>query len=488
MEHRRLRTPDTSLSAARRAGATVRALVGTACGALAVLAMVGAAPRLHVPRDAAVIRHVLGLGAHTGDCSQCHSAHGDDQPIVYPNALTGPNDNSQCLSCHPTLGPGESFFGNGLYLGTSHGSDPRMVWPGPNPPMRVELDAPTKCLNCHDPHGWMDGDSLVPHLALAREEKLCLTCHDGHPAATDVRTELAMPFRHPVTDYQGRHEGANEFQPSQFGVVPLNRRHSECEDCHNPHVSRADAPGAPAGGDASKTTLGVSRVVVLNGAAGSPPTYTFIPGSDTLTTPNAEYQLCFKCHSSWTTQPGGQSDLARLLNPANPSFHPVEGVGQNSGVMPLAFVPGWSAASLTRCGDCHGSDVASVRGVHGSIYPAILKRSSVTSPGSHITTPDELCFSCHAYGVYADPASSSIERSQSRFNAPAVTFGHAEHVGTAQVPCYACHVTHGSTNQPFLIATGRIPGLIGYTASVDGGTCTSTCHTGAKSYTVNYGR
>src|SRR5438034_766541 len=89
--------------------------------------------------------------------------------------------------CSQRPGPGSSLWSDALYRATSHGSDPVMVWPGPNPPMRIEADAPTKCLNCHDPHGWMNGDSLVKHLALAPEEKLCLACHDGHPASTDVR-------------------------------------------------------------------------------------------------------------------------------------------------------------------------------------------------------------------------------------------------------------------------------------------------------------
>jgi predicted CXXCH cytochrome family protein len=463
-------------------------LVGAALLAvLVLLALTSAKPsRLRLPRDVNAIRLATGLSLHQGDCDRCHGMHGEDQPMVYANALTGPNDNALCYTCHTS--PGPSLWNDPLYRATSHGSDPLMVWPGPDPPMRIEADAPTKCLNCHDPHGWLSGDSLVKHLALAPEEKLCLTCHDGHPASTDVRSELSMPFRHPVREYHDRHQGAGESLPSDFGVAPLNRRHSECEDCHNPHVSRADAVGRPIGSDASATTLGVSRVAVLNGMAGVPPTYTFLAGADTLTPPVVEFQLCFKCHSSWTTQPSGQSDLALLLNPNNPSFHPVEAVGRNPGIQAPAFVPGWGAGSLTRCGSCHGSDLPAVRGVHGSLYPAILRKNSVTSSATHASSPDELCFSCHTYGAYADPAGSPIERSASRFNAPASPYGHAEHVGTAQVPCFACHETHGSTGQPFLIVTGRVPGLTSYTSSPTGGTCTSTCHVDVKTYGINYAR
>jgi hypothetical protein len=101
--------------------------------------------------------------------------------------------------------------------------------------------------------------------------------------------------------------------------------------------------------------------------------------------------------------------------------------------------------------------------------------------------PDELCFSCHANEVYASASAPDLTRQNSRFNKPGVDKGHAEHVDEARVPCYSCHVTHGSTTQPHLIATGRSPGILTYTETPDGGTCTPTCH-GIESYTVNYAR
>ena len=100
---------------------------------------------------------------------------------------------------------------------------------------------------------------------------------------------------------------------------------------------------------------------------------------------------------------------------------------------------------------------------------------------------DELCFSCHAYDVYANPTALPATRAASRWNGPGVANGHAEHVGNAQVPCWACHVTHGSALQPYLIATGRNPGRIAYTSTAAGGTCTTTCH-GVETYTLNYAR
>ena len=482
-------TPEPALPPMRHT--SPRALTHAGCSVLvgiAVFMLIGAAaPQLRPPREASVIERVLAMGPHDGDCERCHTAHGGDQPLVYPNILVGPDDNSLCERCHTPTWLEGSYAGLPLYMGTGHGASPTMVWPGPVPPARIELDARGKCINCHDPHGWTDGDGLVPQLGIAREEKLCIACHDGHPAAQNIQVDLQKPFRHPVLEWTGRHTGPGETQPTAFGTTPLNNRHSECEDCHNPHVSRADGIGRPSGIDASSKTLGVSRIEVLNGAAGVPPAYRFLPASDTLTTPVAEYQLCFKCHSSWTTLPSGKTDMALVLNPANPSYHPVEAQGRNPGIDGEAFTVGWKPHSLTRCGDCHGSDFGSTRGPHGSVYPAILVQNYVASSFDRDMGSDELCFKCHTYDVYANARAPEKLRAASRFNAPGVSKGHAEHVGELHVPCYACHVTHGSTTQPHLLVTGRLPGLTSYTSTPGGGTCQSSCH-GPESYSVNYAR
>ena len=472
----------------RRTGAAARVvrLARFALLAVALLALISAAPRLRPPRGAEKITKILAEGPHAGDCERCHTMHAEGAPAPQSNALIGPNDNTLCQSCHDTDWAGGSYAGTWTYTGSSHGSSNLMIWPGPDPPARIEPGAQNKCVNCHDPHGWTDTSGKIPMLALLREEKLCFTCHDGSPAATHVQADFLKPFRHPATDYSGRHTGPAESQPADF-AVSLNRRHAECADCHNPHVARHDPLAGTPKPDASKTLLGVSRVSVLNGAAGTVPAYAFLAASDTLTQPVTEYQLCFKCHSSWTTQPTGQTDLARVLNPANPSFHPVEAAGANPGILSGAFVPGWSASSLTSCGDCHGSDFGAVRGPHGSSYRHLLKAPYDAMSGTRAMESNELCFSCHSFDVYANPAAPEMVRAASRFNAPSVARGHAEHVGASSVPCASCHVTHGSATQPFLLVTGRVPGILSYTPNANGGTCAATCH-GAKSYTVNYAR
>jgi predicted CXXCH cytochrome family protein len=457
-------------------------MVAVVAGALAARPLA-----LRSPRPRSDIEKALAGGPHSGDCEQCHTTHGEDTGLVYPNALVGPDDNQLCYRCHAVDWKGGSFANDPLYRATGHGSSTTMIWPGGDTPGRLEPDAATKCLNCHDAHGWSDAQGEIPTLRLKREESLCLACHDGSPAQSNVSLDLGKAYRHPTSTLAGRHASALEGQPADFGVLPLDNRHAECEDCHNPHVSRSDGATEPLDAQASNTTLGVSRVSVLNGPAGARPLYTFVAGSDTLSAPNDEYQLCFKCHSSFTTQPAGQSDLGVQFNPSNPSFHPIEAQGRNANIDPMAFVAGWSANSFTRCGSCHGSDFGSVRGPHGSNYRFILKAPYTASAALRAMDSNELCFQCHSFEVYADDASPSSVKAASRFNAPAMDAGHTKHVGEENVSCYTCHVTHGSSSQSFLLVTGRSPGLVSYTRSPNGGTCAPTCH-GSESYTVNYAR
>jgi predicted CXXCH cytochrome family protein len=469
------------------------AMAGPIALSLLILASVGAKPAkktaaqpLHPYRTIPGITSTMGATGHAGDCDQCHTMHGAG-PVVYGHALVGPNENSLCDRCHDTPWSAGSYGGTDLYMGSSHAAGPGTIWPGPSPPPRTEAGAAGKCLNCHDPHGWTDGSGLIPMLAIGREEGLCLTCHDGSPATTNIGIDIAKPYAHPVSLVSGIHTGPMESTPQDFGVNPANKRHAECADCHDPHVATVDRGGIPAAPELPRVNLGVSRVLVQNGGPGAPPAFVFVPGSDTLTAPRAEYQLCFKCHSSWTNQPTGQTDLALALNPANASYHPVEAPGRNLGIQPNAFVPGWSASSLTRCGDCHGSDFpGSPRGPHGSSYRYILKQPYEASSQPRRMTSDEMCFACHSYDVYGNPASPAATLMASRFNPPGATAGHAAHTDQ-NVPCFACHVTHGAAFQPQLIATGRVPGIVAFTETPSGGTCTPTCHA-PQSYTVGYAR
>ena len=85
---------------------------------------------------------------------------------------------------------------------------------------------------------------------------------------------------------------------------------------------------------------------------------------------------------------------------------PVEALGRNPNIQPGAFAGTWNALSRMRCSDCHGGDAFSAAGPHGSNEPHILKRPYDTSISGAAPGPDQLCFLCHSYDVYANPNAS----------------------------------------------------------------------------------
>lgn len=414
----------------------------------------------------------LPLDKTTGKvrCLTCHKVH--YAPANDGAVLRLTSHKALCQDCHVKSPSGS----NPIHASTTNG----VLWPGgqygSTLPARPDASQRGACTQCHAVHGWPNNASPSTDykwLLADSEENLCFTCHDGAPVAANVRGDFLKTYKHPATSYSGRHQ-PNESTSSAFGT---SNRHAECTDCHNPHQAEGPSSGS-APPTISALLKGASGVAVTNGAAGTTPTYTF------LTSAQYEYQVCFKCHSSWTSQPSGQTNLAVKLNPNNPSFHPVEAVGKNTGINANAFVNGWSSSSLTYCSSCHGSD-GTVRGVHGSANQYILKRPFSPSSAQRSMSTNDLCFLCHRYDTYANDNATTTVKGYSRFNPPTFNKGHTFHVGNRRYPCGACHETHGSTTRPHLIVTGRSPGLTNYTHSSNGGTCYPTCH-GRKTYTVNY--
>jgi predicted CXXCH cytochrome family protein len=417
-----------------------------------------------------------------GGCGQCHVE--GDAPVRYAKELFRENDNELCFACHTNENITGVYPGRLVYETSNHRTDARTVWPGPIPPARREAGAGGKCLNCHGPHGKQDASGLVPSQLLAREEGVCLACHDGDPSARDIAREIRKPYSHPAVQTTGKHRTDEGGDPSRFSYVGGNR-HAECADCHNAHASFGD-PVPPAAPAASARNARTSRIRVVNGAAGTIPLYEYRPANDT-STPVLEYEICFKCHSSWTNQPPGEQDLALLFNTNNASYHPVEAQGKSPGIPAGAFAGGKNGFSVIHCGDCHGSDDSTLKGPHGSQFPNILRKAYESRSISRITTREELCFLCHNFDTYANPVVVPGQPDLSRFNPPAYANGHTSHVGQRNVPCYACHDSHGSPQFPALISTGRTPGILSFIASGTGGTCTPTCH-GTQTYVLNYPR
>ncbi|HEY6100197.1 MAG TPA: cytochrome c3 family protein [Anaeromyxobacter sp.] len=415
------------------------------------------------------VRGVLRVPtAPRGSCMHCHDSRSPG----------GRRVKVRCQDCHSAPSQLGVYPGAGVYSRSVHGSS-WAVWPESD--RRRKPRDGGDCANCHDPHGRSDAAGLVPALARVREEGLCLGCHTGSPGK-DLRPQPGQIYGHPWAAVSGKHV-AGERGPDASQPGAPAARHAECVDCHNPHAARRDAV-RPLPPEAPGALLGVARVRVSNGAAGAAPTFSYAGPDDT--SPPREHELCFRCHSSYAVQRPGAKDLAVAFNPANASTHPVEARGTNPGIALGAFTSGWSADRTVLCSDCHAGDTG-LRGPHASSYRYLLKARYVAEAGRRPVAPDDLCFGCHAFAPYADPMAGPATLSQSRFNPPNSAAGHAFHVATQGLGCWACHETHGSPSTPNLIAAGRPGGIAAFAREASGGSCTTTCHA-PKAYGLNYPR
>ncbi len=385
------------------------------------------------------------------------------------------------------------------------------------------------CAACHTAH---QGKNQMILRGAAPQSNLCFQCHDGSGATSNVQAQFTsskVPANDPSTASFYRHPATqasthiSDRGPEFAGVL---NRHSECSDCHQPHAAVAAAPtDTAAGWTAPGAVSGAAGVSVLNGGAGSSPTYTL------LTTVSLEYQLCFKCHSGYTTLPTRDAahpswtavDKAVELNPANVSYHPVEAAGRNqstamaqslSGTSP-SKVWAFSTGSTIRCQNCHGNPSAiatasppaasvtldnhasSNRGMLIAVYRdrTLLASNDLYDPGRF-----SLCYVCHAEAPMVD--NSGDPRTDSNFN------WHGFHLnsmfytgaggteidtagaGQGNALCAECHFRiHGDA----LAVNGQAPakGLVNFAPDVQPangvirfvpatptvyGSCTLTCH------------
>jgi predicted CXXCH cytochrome family protein len=413
------------------------------------------------------------------------------------------------------------------------------------------------CGVCHRAHTAQAPNLLKSGspLSLGSQSTLCLGCHDGTGAdpAVKIQYDLVRPVNNATTREYYSHDAIDakpaiahtQSQLDEFGGV--SNRHSECSDCHNSHQATATAARDSAqnadGWDASPRLAGVSGVSVVNGAAGSAPTYTFLSGADTNVIPanlvTREYQLCFKCHSGFTTLTSNADvianpskyalDKAVEFNPANPSFHPVEAAGKNNTDAMKASLAGASTyklwnfetTSTIRCLNCHASSetpgttplpqAGSVLAPHTSTNRGILIRNyqdRVLKPASGTNAAYSagdfaLCYVCHGQAPFAPGASSDPNALlQTNFSL------HSRHVtalegkglpgtdidtagdGGGNAICAECHFRlHSTTNK---VGAQDIPGsrLVNFAPNVQSnggtlswvpgatgsGTCTLTCH------------
>ena len=317
------------------------------------------------------------------------------------------------------------------------------------------------CAACHRAH-----TSPAPTVLYKTwpEEEVCFTCHDGS-VAPDIFTQFNKPFVMPITGTEGVHSKDEPRVKDPLAFSAANR-HVECADCHNPHL--AGAGNHTVGSNyAFGPQQGVWGVAVENTAPWAAPTFT------PVTEVTFQYELCFKCHSSWAygasppTSPSGgfpETDQAKEFNTLNPAYHPVEDVGRNpfleasGSSYASSLIGGFTPTSRMVCSDCHMSETASdPAGPHGSTQAFILRGQWDRTTGRS-GTQNHLCFTCHAFSTYGEGGGGPTG-----FSDPDGQNLHGVMVGArnkafndAPIGCQDCHVAipHGYQRDHLLGFTG----------------------------------
>jgi predicted CxxxxCH...CXXCH cytochrome family protein len=269
--------------------------------------------------------------------------------------------------------------------------------------------------------------------------------------------------RHNVASYSGLHKPS----PTDETLAYIStNKHVDCDDCHNPHAAQA-------GNHAQNST---TLANVLKGVPGTSvttwpaqaTTATWQTGRNTgvtynaLSTADAEWKICFKCHSYANTNVlnwGGSGSLAWVdtgleFNPNNQAYHPVVQALPSTANRRLAtgaLTGGWAPGNVMTCTDCHNTDSASSKGPHGSSVKWMLNPNTtgtkyynwpytssanngqstgtlLTGSGSS-TAPNGgaiFCLSCHVW------------------SGGGAAHTRSDHTG---VQCVSCHirVPHGGT-------------------------------------------
>ncbi len=404
------------------------------------------------------------------ECTSCHDPHVETMKfLVIWNINLATTIRDICTTCHT----------KNNWTGSAHQTSTTII---DNPvtetqPIPGSTVADAACMACHKTHG----GSGVPYLNRKAEENTCsygtsTSCHGSNGGAKDIESIFGKSYTHPTTSISGIHTNLDVLAPTDlFG----SNRHAECYDCHNPHdVTSSDKVGSVTG-------------VTSGGGTGS--------GASTYPA-QFEYQVCYKCHSSW----GGQvisPDIGDRLYSGNTSYHPVEAAGTNSGIRSGAFVSSWSYASIVKCTDCHGNDNATQpQGLHGSNYNNILLKDYSLPPWTTGIMPStEICFKCHDYTTYVTDGSSTNTRfwrtsgNNRNLHYRHVSRGWSGSGGNKKLTCYACHKSHGKSNKVHLMRDSTVDDnnnsvTINFTHNSGGGSCSptgSSCHS-SRNYAHKY--
>lgn len=291
------------------------------------------------------------------------------------------------------------------------------------------------CGSCHRNHTG-DNRNLLP--IPAAQSNLCFTCHDGSAATANISSQFSDPqvppnnpgggaiYSHPATT-PSAHLAAKD---DEFHDT-LNR-HSECGDCHNSHSQNGSLAVETANGYAASGALTNISGVGVTGASRT------LVWEDAIT---YEYELCYKCHSSYTVLPSSprETDQSAEFNPANGSFHPIEQAGKNGTTAMANNLGGTSPYKLwnfgtgdtVRCLNCHGDyrlanpaapPPANARlAPHANAFVGMLMNNLrdrlLKSSGEGYAASDfALCYQCHAEAPFKDITADPRDDTNFRFH------------------------------------------------------------------------
>jgi len=271
------------------------------------------------------------------------------------------------------------------------------------------------CATCHRTHTGQN-DNLIESVP---QSTLCFTCHDGTGSMYNVAAEYSdpsIPANDTATSSFYSHTSADPSTHTSARVdefAGVLNRHAECSDCHSPHsLTSVNAAPTASGWLASGALTGTAGV-----AATVPLTW-----KDPLA---YEYELCLKCHSSYTQllsyakQSQKKTDKAAEFDPANESYHPLRAPGKNTtAAMDNSLAGGslwqYTSGSTIRCLNCHanGGLAAGAPTSDGKLAPHASRnrglllanyRDRDLKPAleAYGGADFELCYLCHSSAPFA---------------------------------------------------------------------------------------
>ncbi|HEY3381070.1 MAG TPA: cytochrome c3 family protein [Vicinamibacterales bacterium] len=399
----------------------------------------------------------LESGTRMVQCVACHDPHSQRLDSTTGKFLVKVNQGSAlCVTCHRRSGSGWSWTSSSHATSTKSyttASTGGIAGLGAHTGYGTVGD--NGCEACHRPHSAPQAERL---LKAVNQRDVCFQCHGSTAvAAKNLAPVFARTYRHPLETSTATivHDSTEvRTSPSNFSGA---RRHVDCADCHNSHGASSGLHASGVNSIASGVLAGVSGVEPATYPAALPLTGTYPMTSASQSgytisgSAAREYQICFKCHSSYAFGPtppnapsgGPETDVAAAVNPNNRSYHPVVGPPHLRVPATNLLAPWNTTTSATRmyCTDCHGNNEttgASVpQGAHGSTNAYMLRFANATwnTTSPTISVATGFCFNCHS--------ASTIRSTNTVHNVSS----HASR------PCQACHSAspHGSF-RPFLIA------------------------------------